>query len=94
MHKLQNTVSRGLAATGRRFRRGSRAALAAGALLATAGAANAQGSAETLVTALSGQIGTVDEHMWTIGAAVAAVIGVIVVVTLLLRNGKKVATSS
>ena len=56
--------------------------------------AMAQATAESLVTAITGEIDTVDGHMWTIGAAVAAVVGVVVVVTLLLRNGKKVATSS
>lgn len=92
MKAMHNTVSRGLVATGRRFPLGRRA-LAAGALLATAGAAQAQDAA-AVVTALTGGIGGLDEHMWTIGGAVAAIVAVVVVVTLLLRNGKKVATSS
>ncbi|QJE98879.1 hypothetical protein [Luteolibacter luteus] len=70
-------------------------ALAVGALLALATGAHAQGAtAESLVSAMTSEIGDIDGHMWTIGAAVAAVLGVIVVITLLLRNGKKVATSS
>lgn len=92
MRTLKNTVSRGLAATGRRLR----PSLVAAGLLASAGGAMAQGegSAETLVTAITSEIGGIDAHMWTIGAAVAAILAVVIVITLLLRNGKKVATSS
>jgi phosphotransferase system glucose/maltose/N-acetylglucosamine-specific IIC component len=91
MRNLKNTVSRGLA-TGRRLRP---SLVAAGLLATTAGAmAQGEGSAETLVTAITSKLGDIAGYMWTIGGAVAAILAVVVVITLVLRNGKKVATSS
>lgn len=64
------------------------------AAIAAAPAASAQTDASTLVGSFTTAISGNDTHMWTIGAAIASFVAVVAVIGLLIRNSRRVASSS